>query len=371
MLKLLARQEDIDLTVFFTSDLSVGSYYDAGFASRISWDVPLLDGYEHVFLGSAGRSWSRDLRQQLTPGRFDALWMHGYAQLGSLAAIRHARSAGMKVLLRGESNLLRRQWSRPGKRIRRQLLARLFRKVDGFLSIGACNREFYEHHDARSDRIFSMPYAVDNAFFQRLAQAARPEREAFRCGLALEPGRPVILYCSKLMARKRPDDLLEAYISLSPDGVQEPRPYLLFVGDGAEASALSHRARQTGWNSIRFLGFRNQTQLPSFYDLCDVLVLPSAYEPWGLVINEVMNAGKPVVVSEGVGCAPDLVEDGKNGYVVPVGAREELARCLARIVSEPEIARSMGRHSLQRIGSWGFDENISGLLAALDQVVDP
>ena len=141
-----------------------------------------------------------------------------------------------------------------------------------------------------------MPYAVDNEFFRRKAEEAAGRREVFRESIGLDPGRPVILYASKFMARKHPMDLLEAYISLSPDGLREPDPYLLFVGNGEERNKLEKRAIATGWNSIRFMGFRNQSELPAFYDLCDLFVLPSTHEPWGLVINEVMNV-KPVIVT--------------------------------------------------------------------------
>ena len=94
------------------------------------------------------------------------------------------------------------------------------------------------------------------------------------------------------MPRKRPDDLLKAYKQLSPDLRAEPHPYLLFVGDGEMRRDLEATAAATGWKSTIFQGFKNQTEIAAFYDLCDLFVMPSATEPWGLAVNEAMNAGQ-------------------------------------------------------------------------------
>jgi glycosyltransferase involved in cell wall biosynthesis len=257
----------------------------------------------------------------------------------------------------------------PVKRgLKKLLLPTLFRLIDGFLAIGTLNREYYVHYGVPHHKIFMMPYAVDNAFFQNRAREARMCREQLRAELGLEPGRPVILYASKLQRRKRPGDLLEAYVKLSPNGTMEPRPYLLFVGDGEERHRLEQRVRGLGWRSILFLGFKNQSELPRYYDLCDVFVLPSEREQWGLVVNEAMNAARPVVVSDQVGCAPDLVRDGLNGFVFPVGDVAALAERLRRLTEEPELARQMGEESLRIIEKWSFDADIAGLLEALDRV---
>ncbi len=117
---------------------------------------------------------------------------------------------------------------------------------------------------------------------------------------------------------------------------------------------------------MRFAGFQNQLEIPRYYDLCDVFVLPSLLEPWGLVINEVMNAGRAVVVSDQVGAAPDLVRDGENGFVFPAGDVGALSDCLLRILSDPDLCRRMGDRSRAMIGDWGFLQDLQGLRQALD-----
>lgn len=377
LLRRINAETDIDLTVFFCSDLSAQSYLDEGFGQAVRWDVPLLEGYRSEFLPAIGnrrrlsffRPLNYGLAARLESGKFDALWLHGWGYWSHLRAIHTARRLGIKLLMRGESGLHLDQPTGVRGAVKQALLRYLTTRVDGFLAIGTLNSEFYRKQGVQPERIYPVPYAVDNAFFQAQAAEALISREALRQQLGLETGRPVILYASKMTPRKRADDLLEAYRRLSPNGNVEPRPYLLFIGDGELRPALAARVRELGWHSVRFLGFKNQTELPAYYDLCDVFVLPSVQEPWGLVINEVMNAGKAVIVSDEVGCGPDLVKHGENGYVFRAGDIDGLHRSLRETFADPERTVVMGRRSLALINGWGFDEDITGLRQALAGVL--
>ena len=215
-----------------------------------------------------------------------------------------------------------------------------------------------------------MPYAVDNSRFQSLCGEAALRRETFRHELGLEPGRPVILFAAKFIPVKAPGDLLAAYQrawvqATNADGGK--KPYLLFVGDGPLRGDLKSRAGTLKGTDVRFLGFRNQSEMPAFYDLCDVLVLPSHFEPWGLVINEVMNAGKPVIVSDCVGAAPDMVQPGVNGWIFEHGNVAALADCLSQASTGADLP-SMGKRSLEIINRWDYHADLIGLRAALTAV---
>lgn len=377
MLRYIAAHQEIDLTVFFMSDLSVRDYQDPGFKVSVKWDIPLLEGYRYVFLPVMGgkdrisfwQPFVYGLWRHLKSGRFDALWVNGYFHQVYLRAIAIAKMLGIKILFRCESHLKSQSRSWIKMRIKNFVLPRFFKAIDAFLAIGTLNRDYYLHYGVPKEHIFLTPYAVDNVFFQKKAIEARPHRETLRAELGLEPGRPVILFASKFQPHKRARDLLEAYIHLSSDGFKEPHPYLLFIGDGEERLRLETRAKELNWSSVRFLGFKNQTEIPQYYDLCDVFVLPSDRENWGLVINEVMNAGKPVIISDQVGCGPDLVEDGVNGFIVPVGDVPMLADRLRCLVNNPGLAARMGEESLRRISMWDFEAGLHGLLQALRSVV--
>jgi glycosyltransferase involved in cell wall biosynthesis len=309
------------------------------------------------------------LARRLGKGNFDALWIHGWGYWSHLQAVSSAKRRGIKVLMRGESGLHLKTHGRVRQGLKRILMHYLVANVDAFLTIGEHNRKYYLHHGAAPERLFPVPYSVDNAFFQEKAASAGPDRERLRTRLGLAPGRPIILYASKMIERKRPGDLLEAYIRLSGDGTREPDPYLLFIGDGELRPELEARTARLNWNSIKFLGFKNQTELPGYYNLCDVFVLPSVQEPWGLVINEVMNAGRAVIVSDEVGCAPDLVKSGENGYVFKAGDVSELRNALVSVLNDLEKTRDMGQKSLEIINHWGFREDIAGLHGALEASV--
>jgi glycosyltransferase involved in cell wall biosynthesis len=378
LLRRIAAEPGIDLTVFFCSDFSLKSYLDPCFGTAIAWDIPLTGGYRHEILPALGRQdrlsfWrpvNYSLARRLNKDNFDVLWVHGYNRWFHWLAMAWAKIRGLKVLVRDEATLIsasRHKLKRWGKRLFFLIIRNL---VDGWLAIGTLNAQYYLSYGIAAARIFPVPYAVDNTFFREKAQAAARSREHLRRELGLSPGRPIILFASKLSEVKRGVDLLEAYIQMSPDQVQEPHPYLIVIGDGSQRKSLEERAGTMPWSSIKFLGFRNQTELPQYYDLCDVLVLPSAFEPWGLVINEVMNAGRAVVVSDQVGCGPDLVRPGENGAVFPAGDVAGLRQALVDLLGDPLTWRFRGRKSLEIIATWGIEEDVAGLNLALAYVME-
>ena len=379
LLRRIAEEPDVDLTVFYGSDFSVRGYLDEGFGVGVKWDIPLLDGYRHEFLpklrdrgrvsvasplnyGIVGR-----LRGRGGDAAFDALWVHGYATVNALHGIVAAKALGIPVLLRADMWLRDRERSGFKLALKNIFFAGLKRMVDGVLSVGTLNAEYWRHYFGDDVAQFLLPYAVDNQCFAQRARAAAAGRAALQAELGVEPARPVILFAGKLQARKHCDHLIEAYARLSRRAGEEPRAVLVIVGDGAERAALERQAAATGFGSIRFCGFRNQSELPRFFDLATVFVLPSRHEPWGLIVNEVMNAARPAVVTDDVGCAPDLIEDGVNGCIYPVGDVDALARALERVL-EPGVAEAMGHRAFERIQSWSFEEDVRGLRQALEHV---
>jgi glycosyltransferase involved in cell wall biosynthesis len=162
--------------------------------------------------------------------------------------------------------------------------------------------------------------------------------------------------------------LVAAYKNLLTDVPLEAHPYLVIVGDGEERAALERQAAESGLEGVRFYGFRNQSELPRFFDLATVFVLPSRHEPWGLIVNEVMNAGRAVIVSDEVGCQPDLIDDGVEGCVFPVGDVAALTDALRRVLATPETAVAMGQRALAKIQTWNFEEDVRGLRRAIAQV---
>jgi glycosyltransferase involved in cell wall biosynthesis len=365
LFRALARRPDVDLTVLFGTDQGARAYRDAGFGATVQWDVPLLDGYPHVILPNLNRrGTSAGFLGLVNPavigalrrGRFDALIVHGWAHATNWLAFLTARALGLPLLLRGESNGLRepRGWRRPVKGL---ALRWLFGGTAAFLAIGSLNREFYRRHGVPANRIFTVPYAVDNDFFRRAADVLVPQRDALRRQEGIPAGATVFMFCGKLTPVKRPLDLLAAFERLAA----ADRAVLLYVGDGPLRGAIERRA--AGRPQVRVTGFRNQTEMPRYYALADVLVLPSEFEPWGLVVNEALNFGLRVIASDQVGAAPDLVQGEDHGQVVPVGDVTALGRALHACLQCPDPRPRL--HGKRVIDAWGIDAAVDGIVEAL------
>lgn len=376
LLRRIAKEPDIDLKVFFSSDISVRGYMDQGFGVAVKWDVPLVDGYAHEFLPILGKServsfWepiNHGIKKALGKGHFDAAWIHGYSTFTTMRAILAAGSLKIPVLLRAESTLSDRPRSRKTKLVKDVLFRILRKRVSATLAIGDDNRDYWKHYFGEQFPQFPFYYCVDNDYFQERCSEASKTREEFRKSLGLEAGRPVILYASKLQTRKHCNDLLAAVLEMSKSSTPGRRPYLLIVGDGEERANLEAQAKAASPGDVRFLGFRNQSELPRFYDLCSVFVLPSVYEPWGLVVNEVMNAGRAIIVTHEVGCQKNLVQHGVNGCVYQSRNVSALTECLRTVLTDEETSERMGAESLRIIRSFGFEQNVSGLRQALAHI---
>jgi glycosyltransferase involved in cell wall biosynthesis len=377
LLRRLAKEPDIDLTVFYWSDHSVKGYADEGFGGvRVKWDVPLLEGYRYEFLPIIRHKnettfWgpiNRGVHRALKNGKFDAVWLHGYWSVNCILTLVAAKILGIPVLVRAESTLIDHPRSAFRLAVKHLFFSFMRYFIRAVLPVGSRNRDYWAYYLGPDFPSFFVPYAVDNSYFQNMTEVASQSREGFRQQLNLEPGRPIILYASKLINRKRCIDLIDAYLGIRVNP-GSTRPYLLIIGDGSERPLCEDRVRKAGEPSIRFLGFQNQSQLPRFFDLCDVFVLPSCHEQFGLIINEVMNAGRTIIVSEEVGCQPDLVTDGVNGKVFPAGNVGALRTAIGNVLDESVVRCEMGRRSLERINQWSFEEDIHGLRAALNYVV--
>ncbi len=379
------RAVGVDVHVIYGNDATARAYFDKGFGQQLAWDVPLLEGYPSTVLnaedpkGSSkeqGTHFERQISALLNQEPFDAVWVHGWAHPFTQAAWRQARSRKLPLMLRGETFLGCVRGGKLRRLAHKLIFSRKFREVSAFLSVGKLNRQLYRAYGVPESKIFQVPYVVDNAFFQKRCQEAVPNRERLRVELGLEPGCPVILFCAKLIDVKDPATLIRAVGKLVKPERQgnhiltnaATAPVLLMVGDGELRPALEKLAQEAAPGRVRFLGFRNQSELPALYDLCDVFVLPSVFEPWGLVVNEVMNAGKPVIVSDQVGSGLDLVESGVNGEVFRAGDVVDLTDQLRPWLLDAEKRAQGGAASLRRINVWGFEACAEGLQRALSSL---
>ncbi len=346
---LLARigaLDGIELRVVFERMSSEPDHYDPGFRRTVQWDVPLTEGYDNVALAET------NLETEIAGA--DVLWLHGWQTPVLRRALALAGRGNVPVLMRGENcDLAMPDGWGPKGWLKRRYIKRILRQCWGFLAIGTGNKNYYLERGVSPTRIFPMPYAIDNESFAAKADEARPGRDALKASLGIAPDQKIALFAGKFQRRKRPDLLARAVDRLSRSG---SKPALIFVGDGEMEGTLRRMAP-----GAVFTGFKNQSELPAYYDLADVVVLPSEREPWGLVVNEAMACGTAVIASDQVGCAADLIKP-DCGAVFPRGDAGALAAALERCFGDSE---AMGRAAAGTIRRWSFDEDIGGLKQAI------
>jgi glycosyltransferase involved in cell wall biosynthesis len=361
----------VELTVLFASSGGVRPYDAALGGRRVVWDVDLLEGYRSEFLAAADtndvlcgflalRDW--DVVAKVLRGPYDALWVHGYSYLTLWLAMAAAALRGIPILLREEQTLLHgRPW--PKRWIRGAVLWLLCRRVHG-LFIGSNNRAWFRHYGTPDHRLFPAPYCVDNESLQREAVELEDTREELRAEFGIEPGAgPVILFVGKLEPKKQPLLALEAFARVR----DRHRCALLIVGEGPLEPALRGRIEKERIPNVHFAGFLNRSRIAHAYMAGDLFVLPSGlHETFGVVVAEAMNFALPVVVSDKVGCAPDLVRIGDNGFVFPHDDPARLADALEFLIADPERRRLAGRRSRELIDTWHYGLSADGIVRACE-----
>lgn len=370
----LNQDPELEITVLYCSDFSLRGGVDPGFKQAVTWDIDLVGGYSHKFLGERARTRGVNgffslvcpqLWSEIRDGSYDAVLLHGYAYAAFVLAFVAASSKRIPVLMRSETHL---GLHRPGlrRRIRDGILSFAYRNVAACMAIGSRNREYYRSLGVSESRIYDMPYTVDNDRFVAAARISGEDRRELRKKFNLPAEQPIVLYASKFTRRKNPGDVVTAIAELRKRGV---RASLLLVGSGELDDLLRQQVVRLGLTDVAFAGFVNQAELPRLYAASDVFVLPSTNETWGLVVNEVMCAGLPVVVAEEVGCVPDLVEEGVNGALCTAGDVRSLEDALARVLVDHDRRIAMGEASLRKISGWNFDACRLGLIQALRSTV--
>ena len=366
----LNQAPDLDVTALYCSNSSLRGGKDPGFGQSVTWDVDLLDGYRARFLGrryrkrTPGGFWSLicpEVWGEIRRGNYDALIVHGYSYAVVPIAVLAAKASGTKVFMKSETHLglTRSEWK---QKVRDGVLGVLYRGLDGALAIGTENRRYYRHLGVPEEKIFLVPYAVDNERFMTVSRLSPERRRELRASFGVSDDATMVLFASKFTSRKHPDQVIRAVAMLGGDA---GKVELVMVGAGVLEGELRALVAELDMPNVTFVGFINQSELPEVFGAADVFVLPSDEEPWGLIVNEVMCAGVPVVTTRAVGCVPDLIEDGVTGMLIEPGDTEGLAAKLTVLAKDPTLRRDIGRAGLNRIRGWDYRRCAEGIRAAL------
>lgn len=364
----LSHEAGITLKVFYLWDFGITEQVDSDFKQAIKWDIPLLEGYDYEFVPNTSNNpgtshfWGLQnptLIQQVSAFAPTAVLMMNYNHASLYRFIWQWNNSAAPLLFRGDSHRLSPVLGLKEK-LRRQWISTIYQQFSAFLYVGKANFQYFTHHGAPPDTLFFSPHSVDNQRFLSQSNEAQRQAKVWKAQLGIPENHQVILFAGKFSDKKRPIDLLQAFLRTSTQAVS-----LLLVGAGPLEAEL--KATAAGHPNIYFAPFQNQTYMPRTYAAGDIFVLPSYGngETWGLAINEAMCLSRPVIVSDHVGCAQDLVQHGRNGLIFPAGNVTALSQSLTQALEDPLRLKEWGSASYEIIQRYSYAQTTAGLKQAL------
>lgn len=366
----MAAHPDLRIHVFFCHKATPAEQARAGFGIEFEWDVDLLAGYPNSFLqnvaspagyGRFGGFDTPEISRIIRERRYEAVLVNGWNYKSAWQAIWAAWQSGVKVFVRGDSHL---HFDRSRRvRLTKLLTYRHFvPRFDACLAAGAWSREYFEYYGARPERIFFVPHIVDTKFLQNETARLTAKRADMRQRWGLRPEDVVFLFVGKFTETKHPLDFVRAVYQAANS---ERSIAGLMVGDGPLRSACQQfvHARNV---PVSFTGFLNQSQIVQAYACGDVLVLPSVGETWGMVVNEAMACSRPAVVSDRVGCGPDLITPEQTGLIFPHGDVAALSSSMVNLSRRRRKISEMGHNAQTRLERYSLQAAVGGVLQALE-----
>ena len=370
---------ELNLQVLYASQ-PTPEQQGAGFETAFTWDTDVLFGYSCRILRppTTGQRFDTyrgvnvpEIADAIAASKPDVVLVPGWNSVTLVHASRFCRRNGIPLLYRGDTHMGNRPtgWKGPlwVERNRRRL-----QQFDGWLSVGRHVHQFLRYLQVPDERIFSSPHCVDNDFFAGEAEAwQHPEARAqLRSELGVAAESFAVLFCGKLQAKKRPTDVIEAVARL-----QQRSPArtisLLIAGRGEQEAVLRDLAARRGIHTI-WQGFVNQSGLPRLYAAADCLALPSDWgETWGLVVNEALATGLPCIVSDRVGCAPDLVTSGETGETFRFGDIDHFTAALLRVLEAQSGGHDYAPACRRRAEGYSYVRASDGLIEACQTLCRP
>ena len=368
----LTNAIDLDIKVFYLWNFGVTQQIDQGFKQAFEWDIPLLEGYNYEFVPNVSSRPGTDHFGGLkNPALFskvslydpNAVLLMTYNYAAIYRFLWQWRNHKSPIVFRGDSHRLIlstgvKSWAR------RQFISQLYRRFAACLYVGKANYEYFRYHHVAPKQLFFSPHTVDNDRFFTQAASATQEATLWKRELGIPEDYAVIVFAGKLEEKKRPFDLLRAFVQANLSKV-----CLLFVGSGTLEQALKTEAKKHA--NIFFASFQNQSLMSRTYAAADLFVLPSygGWETWGLSINEAMCLGCPVLTSTHVGCTQDLVYPYKNGLSFPAGDVDALTQALKEAFIDRHRLKQWGLESRRIVSQYSYAQATGGLNQALDYVL--
>ncbi len=325
---------------WYCSDESIRGALDKQFGVDVKWDIPLLNGYQYQFFKNY--SWKPSqgtgffglinlgIIKQLFKIQKSVIVVHGWNYFTHFMVIMLGKLLGHTICLRCEmpqnQELLKTGWKQKLKNWGLKTI--IFPRISNFLYIGTQNKYFYKSFGIKENKLIFCPYSVDNTRFRKECKELMPELSNIRKRLGIPLEAKVILYSGKYMEKKRPMDLLNAFKNLNSD-----KTWLVMLGEGELRSNIEDFIQENKLKNVLLTGFVNQSKVSEFYAISNLFVMCSEIgETWGLSVNEAMNFGLPVILSDLPGSATDLIIEGDNGFVFKTGNIDQLSDALKNVL---------------------------------------
>jgi len=302
----------------------------------------------------------RRIRDYLVQHHVQLIVLLGYNNLTRAMLIRWAKKNRVPLLLTGDSNIFGESRVRPIVRfVKTRYVRWVIKSVAGLMPMGVCGRAYFRSYANHNKPTFLFPYEPD---YERLTRHDPAAQAAFRTKHELLPERHRLLYCGRLVDQKRVDLLIDAFTLVAD---YRPEWDLVIAGDGELKAELKARVPHRLRNRVKWLGFLQFDEIATCYHCCDIMVLPSTYEPWALVVNEAVAAGLAVIATEVVGAAVELVRHKTNGLIVAPGSVDSLRVALLES-TELERCQQMRQAGASILHQWRVaGDPVDGLRQAL------
>ncbi len=352
----LAQRGEIDLHVLFLSETDPGLRRWRVYKDEIHFSYEVLPSWRKRF-GDFSLLLNRGVRTALERRNPDIVLCGGYSDGASWQAAYWCKARSIPFLLWSESTALdRRRSFRTVEWIKKRFLS----LCRAFVVPGKSSFEYLGKLGAPEGSIFTAPNAIDVRFFSSRAEQARSNPAEVRARHALPPR--YFLFVGRLIEAKGVFDLIAAYAQLDVETRSEVG--LIFAGAGAAHQGLKQKSSAIEGH-IGFLDFVHREDLPAVYALADALMFPTHSDPWGLVVNEAMACGLPVVGTKVAGCARDLIASGGNGLVVAPHDVRALTQAMQTLAADSTLRRQMGECSQRRIQAFSPEAWAQGVVEAV------
>jgi glycosyltransferase involved in cell wall biosynthesis len=353
----LARQKGIELHVVFLAETDPTQRRWLVYKDEIEFSYEVLPAWRRRW-GSLHILLNRGLWPALQRFRPDSILCGGYNHPAFWEALTWAKFHSARFVAWIESTSRdQRNPSAPAAFIKQMFI----RNCNAFAVPGKSAFEYVVSMGVPAERIHTAPNAVDNQRFANLARAVREREAQSRAELGLPPR--YFVYAGRVTREKGAFQLLEAYTELEPE--LRSHVGLVLVGEETAKNELMKNAAKIYPGKVIFPGFAQRDQLAAFYALAEVMIFPTLSDTWGLVVNEAMACGLPIIASDVAGCVADLVHDGENGYVIPCANVDKLSEAMAAFVRDPQLASQMGQRSARLIEDFSPECCAAGLATAV------